>query len=156
MDIDSQHIWPSPGFPSTIQYCRSKAWLVVAHITWTGYFMFLVFSNILLHLLLVSTTLSNSQNILPIPAVHGVGPTTSMASSGPSPPHPALHPWLGWLIIEKGQNWSGKTSRASDVWYFVHSLQSHVHTAMLPESEPASEVQPNPANFTHFGCQLCE
>lgn len=65
-------------------------------------------SNTLPNTSLSSTPTSNNQNIPPVPAVHGVGSTTSTAFSGPSLPHPAFQLQLGRSIIEKGKNSSGK------------------------------------------------
>lgn len=113
-------------------------------------------SNTLPNTSLSSTPTSNNQNIPPVPAVHGVGPTTSTAFSGPSLPHPAFQLQLGRSIIEKGKNSSGKTTGASDVWYFVRGLHSNIRPATLPETESLSEKQPDPSNFMHLGCRLCE
>ncbi|KAJ7588699.1 hypothetical protein C8J56DRAFT_1049617 [Mycena floridula] len=82
-----------------------------------------------------------------MPAIFAVGPP-----SAPPPPVDQTH--FGSLVTEERP--TGRTSEASDVWYFVEGVLSNHRPNPLPQNENAnSKTRPNQEDFGWLRCRLC-
>jgi hypothetical protein len=92
------------------------------------------------------------------PAVYGVGPHSLEPNENTAP---TFH-----LVFTNSQATSGygslmdpgrgRTTAATDVWYFVRGLTSREKPDILPRSEKMSQERPNRREFDFLGCKLCE
>ena len=84
------------------------------------------------------------------PALYGVGPVSSAASSA-APVVQLEHTHFASILAKARPQASNQV--ATDVWYFVRPLDTAEKSSTVPENEESLKERPKTAKFV--GCRLC-